>query len=209
MKARTSTLARRASEESIPNVEDPLHVVGAKGAKSTRRGFSLLEMLVVIAVSGTILWAAGTLTVSLLNLRAARRVEHDVHRSLLMLQQQWRTDVRAATQGVIEGDGTRLSLRNPAGTVISYRLDGSTLLRMVDDDGQLAGRDEYRLPEGSRLRWLWPKQQGAIATLSIEYPAQPADPRSIRTRTLEAVVGADQQLAGIAGAKVEGNDGQQ
>ncbi|MCE9556151.1 MAG: prepilin-type N-terminal cleavage/methylation domain-containing protein [Planctomycetes bacterium] len=161
-----------------------------------RRGFSLLEMLVVIAVSGTLLWGAGTLTVSLLNLRAARRAEHDVHRSLLMLQQQWRTDVRAATQGEIEENGTRLSLRNPAGMVISYRLDGATLLRNVDDDGHLAGRDEYRLPEGSRVRWLWPKQQGAIATLSIEYPAHAADPRSLRTRTLEAVVGGGSALGG-------------
>lgn len=152
--------------------------------RSTRRGFSLLEMLVVIAVSGTLLWAAGTLTVSLLNLRAARRAEHDVHRSLLMLQQQWRTDVRAVTQGVVEERGTRLSLRNPAGAVVTYRQDGPLLLRTLDDDGHLAGRDEYRLPEGSRVRWLWPKQHGAIATLSIEYPARSADPHSLRTRTL-------------------------
>lgn len=196
MKVRTCTSARRESEGSV------------KGVKGVHRGASLLEMLVVIAVSGTILWGAGTLTVSLLNLRAARRAEHDVHRSLLMLQQQWRTDVRAATQGAVEEEKTRFSLGNPAGHVATYRLDGTTLLRTVDNKGRLAGRDEYRLPEGSHVRWLWPAKLGAIATLSIEYPAHPADPRSLRTRTLEAVVGADRRLAGNAGTKVEVNDGQ-
>ena len=82
--------------------------VARRRSPSSRRGFSLLEMLAVVAVSGVILWAAGTLTVSLLNLRAARRAEHDVHRSLLMLQQQWRQDVHAAVRGSISGEGAQL-----------------------------------------------------------------------------------------------------
>jgi len=156
-----------------------------------RRGYSLLEMMAILAVGGMVMTMAGMLAVSLLKVRDVRRSEHDVNRAMLTLQQQWRTDVRGVLQGAVDQGGAVVLLTSPAGAVIEYRQEGPALHRIVRDDDRLVGRDLYPLPPGAMVRCLWPASAGEIATLAIEYPASANATRTVRTRPMQGVLGAD------------------
>lgn len=159
--------------------------------KPSRRAYTLLEMLVVIAVGAVVIGIASTLAVSLLDLRGKRRAEHEASRCMLELQQQWRTDVRSAMRGVVGQDGAIVALTLPDGTVVQYRQEGAALHRTVHSDKKLGGRDHYLLPEGAQLECALPGTPGEVATLTIQYSPSAKQDRSKRVRPLQGVMGGD------------------
>ncbi|MCE9546155.1 MAG: type II secretion system GspH family protein [Planctomycetia bacterium] len=159
-----------------------------------RSAFTLLEMVVAIAVTGVVLTAAGSLTMSLLRLRDARVEAHHVAASIARLDRQWRVDIRSASSAKpTAGNLCRLTLAD--GTVIEYLADAQRLQRTARRVGTLTQRDDYHLPVGAQLEFQLPKTSGGLARIAIDYPLLESDPRARRTIQLDAPLGADMRFA--------------
>lgn len=150
-----------------------------------RRGFSLVELLVVIAVSSTIV----ALSVGLLHLlMQMQRDARDQLRGRMTLQRltdQFRDDAHAAmqlrpVQAANESSGPAWELQLGPDHRIEYRVEEATLVRTEHAGGDVLGRESYLLPEGATVSLDVDDEKGVkLASLRIaanqSLPAKPAE----------------------------------
>ena len=119
--------------------------------RKDRPGFTLLELMVAISVSGAIMllaiaWIGETAKF------ASRMSSHQrQHDQLTRLGWQLRTDVRKSQSMTIEDD-QRLVLQQGDGQRIVYSISGTTV-EMEKSGGTQASRESFPLANGSQIAW--------------------------------------------------------
>jgi type II secretory pathway pseudopilin PulG len=116
----------------------------------SRRGTTLVEMVIFISISASILSVSAPFLYSALRSYAKSQEFADVERSLTRLARQFRSDVHRATAAVVKGDdlakATLVKLTIPSDRSIEYQQTTSGITRLLLQDGKIKSREEYSLP---------------------------------------------------------------
>ena len=113
-----------------------------------RRGYSLIEMVVVIGAVTVVLSLCGMILHGLLKLDKSGRAQLDDAATIGRISRQFRADVRDASSAEILKAGDKPSglkiVRD--GATISYAVDGRRLIRVASTkDGKPRNRESYRV----------------------------------------------------------------
>jgi prepilin-type N-terminal cleavage/methylation domain-containing protein len=169
-----------------------------------RNGYTLVEMLAAIGVSGVVMAIAVGLLLSLFKLDQSSR-DHSVdHQSLARLEADFRGDAHAATSLVrsegpakgqeIVGEGKKgpaWELRFPQpDRSVRYAWQGGGLVR-EERAGKATRRDGYRLPPGSTVAF---ERSPPIVSLRVVCGTPSGDRAVGRTIRIDAVLGSDHRF---------------
>lgn len=122
------------------------------------RGFTLIEMLLAIAVSGVTLALVATSVQAVLRVASNVRVEETRSTILLRLDLQFRGDAHQAT-GIesaatnVSGGIDQLTMLCDDEVRIEYQIQDGTLHRRVSQHGSQIQRDSFRLGRHTQLQF--------------------------------------------------------
>jgi prepilin-type N-terminal cleavage/methylation domain-containing protein len=166
---------------------------------SSRRGYSLVEMLATMVVAAAVLTVVTCWLVSLLRGESAGRDHLLYAQTQDHLARQFRHDVHAALEvRPPAGDDAAqlLTLELAGGTVVEYRLDGNLLNRLERSGAEVRRRESYRLPPPGRARVeLEPADEPTLASLLIDQRAVETKQPNGNTLRIDARCGLHQRLA--------------
>jgi prepilin-type N-terminal cleavage/methylation domain-containing protein len=167
-----------------------------------RRGYTLMEMLIVIAMSTVLMGVA----VSVLNLlmRAERAGREHVSRTATVarLADQFRNDVRAA-QRLVAADGApknQWQFALAPDRVATYRASPGEMERREEVAGKLVRQESYALPGGCSARIIAPTDSVSTIAGLVIAPSGPASSIGNEIR-IDAALGADRRFAKSEGGR--------
>lgn len=118
-----------------------------------RRGTSLIETMIAVSVSATILLVAIGWIHQSFKLAKTVKQKQQHHQQLIRLGDQFRQDVRLCQQVSRDADG-RLMLRNPERGDVLYEVDKATVSRAyLSTAAEKTHRESYPLISGSDISW--------------------------------------------------------
>jgi prepilin-type N-terminal cleavage/methylation domain-containing protein len=202
MVRRMNPAPRRAGDVSPPiNVTTANPNFAKRESIAKRRGVSLVEMLVVIAVTTVITTLGATMIVALMRSEGdgARALARTTN--LARLARDFRRDVRAGTDIQIRAEDAEqpaeMIVRVAADTAIIYRVQEDAVVRLERRDGENAGVETYALPEGHGR--FEQRDDGRLAALVYSRPAtvrSPGGPSILHHEfRIEAAPGRDLRFA--------------
>lgn len=132
-----------------------------------RHGFTLVEMLVVIATTSVICTLATSLIITMFRAEQNQTHAADERRAMQRLGDQFRSDVHAASAAPTFNEADDMLLRLPlsGGSEVTYRRDGGVIIREKHQGGTVVYHDTFGLSE----RW----------EVAIE-PVEPSTPGELR-----------------------------
>ena len=144
-------------------------------SSSSRRGYLLVEMLVVIGVSSALAAVAVGLLASLVRVERVGRRHFDQTNALLRLSKQFRRDVAAAEQATFSDADVRRSsellLRMSADITVTYRAEPGRLLRLENEGPTTAAREMFTLPATAEARFdVDERDSGTFVVLMLDAP---------------------------------------
>lgn len=174
-----------------------------------RSGFSLIEMLVVMAVSSVVIGMM--ITMLRLMLDTERSIGNSSQYALTVsrVSQTFRNDVHNAHTSARNDQepADALELQFIDNSTVSYTANDHVLTRIKTDSNQTAHRDDFRFPKGSKIQYTIDEDAHRI-TLTVSRPAglsgrrtPVAESLELPTRDLviEAVVGRNQAVLQVGG----------
>lgn len=165
-----------------------------------RRGFSLVELLVVLSMMAIVLVLCVGLIHTLLRLDRAARAQVAEDADLSRLAREFRRDVRAATAlepiPFAAGPSTWLPLALPGGRTVEYRSRGNTLIRSERTAEAILRTETFRLPSRVAVRWeIEGTGDRTVVGLVLDPPpGREAGPAPAGHR-IEGVLGQDHRFA--------------
>jgi len=170
-----------------------------------RRGYSLIEMLVVIAVSSVVIALAVALLQSLFTADRATRDHVAGQQSLRRLADDFRDDAHAAVklaavQAAADAKATPAwELEMDASRKVRYAASTGRVVREETAAGKMLRREVYRLPDGSSAAIRLESGPPALAVLRVT-SGGPADRGSggLPLR-IDAVLASDHRFAKLQG----------
>jgi prepilin-type N-terminal cleavage/methylation domain-containing protein len=166
-----------------------------------RHGFTLLEMLVVIAVSTAIVGLAVALVVTMMHIEKEARSRLGTGVTQGRLADQFRRDVRASTglsfaeASSDEGQKPACELTLGSDRVVRYETSGPAVVRTELDADQVVRRETYRLPRGATISVeLAEDPSPAIASLRITPGDNTKNRPPVQSARIAAVLGADNRF---------------
>jgi hypothetical protein len=176
----------------------------------TRRGISILELIVVLSASTVVLSLSSVLLQRVMRIHIQSRADLAVERTVLRLSEQFRRDVHQARAAVTNraelGENTVLRLTFADDEPVEYSYDSGILERVQSKGGNRLAREEFAFPANSDLTIESPgTPQRLILTITTSRSTD-GDEQRVPARKLtiplgvqiEAVVGSDWQFAGAA-----------
>jgi type II secretory pathway pseudopilin PulG len=164
-----------------------------------RRGWSLLELMVVITTVTTLLGFSAALVAQLMRFGKGERALVVAAANLERLGRDLRNDARAATRPS-ELSETRLVLTLAEGRSIEYLVRPADVLRTILRAGKTEAFDTYKLPTGTLARFE-AGRDGTTPTIALSLrldpdanPSKAGEP-AYRDYRIEAVPGRDARLA--------------
>lgn len=125
----------------------------ARNCSRDRRGSSLIETMIAVSVSATILLVAIGWIHQSFKLAKTVKQKQQHHQQLIRLGDQFRQDVRLCQQASRDADG-RLVLRSDEQGDVVYEVDKATVSRTNRSTvAQINHHEKYRLVSGSDIRW--------------------------------------------------------
>lgn len=116
-----------------------------------RRGFSLLELMVVIALLGVVMAIGGQVLTALFRLQRQALADIDQRRTLSALAMRLREDAHAAKEARLI-DEAKLELVGSSGQITEYAVEGSQVDCRVLRGDVVERRETFRLPRTSALK---------------------------------------------------------
>jgi prepilin-type N-terminal cleavage/methylation domain-containing protein len=130
---------------------------GHARAKPRRRGFTLIEMMVVITAVATALGLCATTIQLLLRLKADAQSRFSANVGLERLARQLRSDAHAAAVALVDAPrgGKAASLRLEFGPKhgVAYEPRKSAVVRLESQDGNLTHREAYALEPATEVEF--------------------------------------------------------
>jgi type II secretory pathway pseudopilin PulG len=163
-----------------------------------RRGWSLIELLIVITCVTTMLGFTAALLARLMRVDRAERARVVASAAIERLGRELRNDARAAI-GPAELSDTRLVLAVPEGGSVEYAIRPEGVLRSFRRGGKTLGFDTFKRPSGTLARFEAGRagsSQTVVLAFSVDPAATPTkagDPAYSDYR-IEAVPGRDARL---------------
>lgn len=187
-----------------------------------RRGYSLIELLMVMAIGAALMGTTMATLFTLLRSEQAARGRLRQAMTLDRLAEQFRRDAHEADRVVASAQGTApgaWEFRHGGGRTVEYRAGTEALLRLERVEGKIASREEYVLPAGALVSVgtqegdqsdsprggkldPFPSSRLPMAVLRIAAPAVESPGAPARTVRIEAALG----LAYRFSAAKEGDD---
>lgn len=173
---------------------------GRRTLPRRRRAFSLVEMLVVVALGSAILGMVGVCLQGMYRAEQRTRQQMTQHAALTQLGLQLRADAHEAvraerTEPAKPGDTAELVLNVRDGRTITYRADRGQAERTVQRGEQVVHHDAFRLP-GVRVAWaLETVGEQVLAAAVIGHAPEPGVTagETVFEERLEARVGLHQK----------------
>lgn len=172
-----------------------------RATSTRRRATSLVEMMVVLAVSAAIFGIAGTLLFSLLTGRGDGRKNLERQIDQMRLTEQFRRDVHAADAAEVPAEEPQLQLMLPGERSVDYRFANQQLQRCEKQRDQVVRYETYRLENATEVRFEIDKAaEAAFARVVWTEVVAPSGMSSAGTsaaaaRELVALVGRDRPLS--------------
>jgi type II secretory pathway pseudopilin PulG len=116
-----------------------------------RRGYLLVECLVVIALLGVVTTLITAALVSMLVTDRQLRATYEEGRVLQQLELQLRDDASQATSAVVTGAACRWE--RGTSHAWHWKIENATLHREVWESGQVVERDRYELRDDTVCHW--------------------------------------------------------
>jgi prepilin-type N-terminal cleavage/methylation domain-containing protein len=166
-----------------------------------RRGYSLVEMLVVITIASLVLTTVAVALHSLFRVDRDLRQELVQSMALSRISLALRMDAHEAISTTIEPVGEEpreIVFAHAEGRSVSYTLDEARIVRRLQQGGQVKHREVYAFPEDTvltlRMEELESKQ---VVILEIVHQVGEIEDAtdSLRKRRIEAVVALDADYA--------------
>ena len=204
--------ARVTLYRSLASASGLCSVVNNPGRAAThamcrRRGYALTEMLVTIAVGSVLLGIASGLLVLLMSVEQNSRDGLRQQVTLANLATQFRRDAGGCTRFAEGSPGWRFE--QPEGTVVQYRVQGTSLIRVLMQDGVAREQEAYQLPDDAQVSLELSTARGpAIVRLLMAAPQGKPTRGPPRAVEIDAALGADRALltpGGDAGLDHVGN----
>lgn len=125
----------------------------SRNCSCDRRGSSLIETMIAVSVSATILLVAIGWIHQSFKLAKTVKQKQQHHQKLIRLGDQFRQDARLCQQASRDADG-RLVLRSEEQGDVVYEVDKATVSRTnLSTVAQKTHRENYPLVSGSDIRW--------------------------------------------------------
>lgn len=155
----------------------------------TRRGKSLIEMLIIISVFSIVLGLTATTLVALFKTDRQVRRDLDQLTSLARLASRLRTDAHAAASCRID---QACVLGLPDGRIVRYAAEGGKLKREVLRGEAVEHRDAFVLPDTALVKFEQPAEFGSRLvrlTIRAQDDADKAYLTPVRPTTIDAAIG--------------------
>lgn len=171
---------------------------GSRRKLAMHRGTTLIEMIVVLAVSSAVFGIAGSLFYTLLTGRGDGRQALERQMDQSRLAEQFRRDVHAADTGEAAAEEvSTLKLTLHGERTVEYRYENERLLRREKQGDQLVRQESYRLDRATEVRFE--VEQAGEASFVRFVCTEEAAPRGMSSagtsatssRELLALVGRD------------------
>ena len=167
---------------------------------SQRRGFTLIEVVLVVSMASVILGAIGVVLHGVWRVDLTARRHGTTMSSLAAVAAQFRGDVHAGqidSSAPLSGDGLAdgLVIALPGDQVIEYRAAAGGITREVRCGGQISHRETYELPSGATAGWRRTAGDSLpLVSLLVDRPREGNQSALAGRRVLriDAVVGLDQ-----------------
>jgi len=121
----------------------------------SRRGASLVELLVVMSAATVVLTMSASLIHRIMHAQSKARALSDVERTSLRLANAFRQDVHQATSAVLGesnlDEQTFLRLALPESHTIEYGRQNANVVRILLEGGRTVAREEFAFPAGIEL----------------------------------------------------------
>ena len=117
-----------------------------------RQGVSLVELMIVMSLSSTLLFIAVGWIHQSMSLASALRSRTDHHATLLRLSRQLRDDVHHGESMSMQGDA-RLIIAMPDDRRVAYTITPTGISRQLTDADQVTAGEQYSLQSPVSARW--------------------------------------------------------
>jgi type II secretory pathway component PulJ len=169
--------------------------------RSSRRGFTIVEVLLVVGAVSLVLGLCAGLLHVLLRLDRTGRAHLVETTTVGRLARQFRQDVHAATRAkpVAGADGplSNLELAFPEDRIVAYEAREHALVRTQNHGAEVERRETYTLPFRREPRFLVRDDEGKV-WVSLRLPRgaeSDTGPKSLRhDLQIEALAGRDHRL---------------
>lgn len=163
---------------------------------SGRRGFSLLEILVVMAGMSMVLGVCISLIYGLLRMERSGRAILAEGQVTARMARDFRRDLRAAQSvdlgSVASGQARQAVLRLPGKRTVEYRAEKRQVIRTVSEENEIRGREVYRLNRSGRAHF--DREKGSTSTivrLVVDSAPGSAGSGTEASCVIEAILGRD------------------
>lgn len=165
-------------------------------SRNSRRGVSLVEMVVVMTFSTSLVVAAAGLIHVLLEFQKQRQTTIEQARSLDRLAPQFREDVHAAVEfrRDVQGNLAVRQLRLADGGRIEYSFAEGRVIREEREGDALRRRETYKLPEAAIAGIDYAPDGDRLLRLAIDGPSAadiPSGVAPVRPVRIDAALGRD------------------
>jgi len=153
--------------------------------KNNRRGYSLIEMVVVLTSLVFMLGVCSVLLHGLMRLDRAERSQRLIAVDRDRLARQFRRDVHAAIRSIPAADDERqneevLELTLPEGEQIFYRAEPGRVVRSrKSPESHVSGKEVYQIATGTQLAFS-AARAGSAELVSFDLEAQPGATQALR-----------------------------
>jgi prepilin-type N-terminal cleavage/methylation domain-containing protein len=164
-----------------------------------RAGYTLIEMIVAITMSGAILAVAAGVLHGLLTSDKNGQQHMVRHQSLARLATDFRNDAHAALEADFS-KASQLEFTLPErDRKIRYREAPDGLVREEQSGGAVRHREAYRLSEAVKIEFLKESSSPALLSLRIHTGTRPGEPLAGPPIRIDAAMGSDHRFAKLGG----------
>jgi prepilin-type N-terminal cleavage/methylation domain-containing protein len=137
-----------------------------------RRGYTLVEMMTVIAVLGAFMALIGTTITTLVQLDATARREIGLSQAMGVWELQLREDIHQASE--VRLDGGLVKLRPDATHTVQWEATATQMVRQLWEADTIITEERWPLPQGYAASWQINHQMLQFSLLP-NASAQPLD----------------------------------